>query len=139
MYSFNLLLQGTQTDRIVDTISEYDPLLGIIVLLLIIAVTSMSTVVVFLFRMYTKESSRKDKQIEDLNEFIRTSYQENTAILNDMVRVIDILTRTTEEIGEDVRGELQSFVAEMRTHISVLQNIPSMFLSKRKEDEQRAA
>lgn len=114
-------------ENVIDVIAEQSPLFGAIVALLIIAVTALSSVVVFLFRLYARESKKKDDTITELNLFIRTSYHENTQILNDMIRVIDILTQTTESVGDDIKSELEKFMIEMRAHISVLKNIQKPF------------
>lgn len=128
------MIQDVDTD-ILQPLKEYDPLVSVMVALLIVAVTSLSTVVVFLFRMYARESKNKDEQIQDLNAFIRSSYHENTQILNDMVRVIDVLTHTTESVGEDVKGELRDFIMEMRNHLSTVQNIHALFKEQSKKRE----
>lgn len=136
------LVQGSASDKAVDVISQYDPLMGVIASLLLAAIAALTGVVVFLFRLFNREARRKDlvieakeEQIDNLNEFTRKAYQESTQVMGDMIRVVDVLSQTTEDIGDDVRKELSEFLKEIREHLySVSLSVKKSWEATRSED-----
>lgn len=119
----------------VDTVSQVNPLLGAIVILLLAGIAALAAALIYVHKLYTTAQQSKEEQILRLNEFIRTSYKETTGAMSDLIHVVDVLTRTTETVSEDVKTEIRGFMTEIRTHISTIQNLPSFMRAQFKDRE----
>lgn len=119
----------------VEAVSDTSPLLGAIVIMLVTAIVGLTGALIYVFKLYRTENEKKEEEIRKLNEFIRSSYKETTSAISDIIHVIDVLTSTTESVSADVKTEIREFMLEIRTHISTLQNLPSIIKSQLKNQE----
>ena len=90
------------TDKIVSPLSDAHPLLGVIAAIIIIGAIGLTIVV----RYLVKQLETKDKELAEIQEYIREQDKENLRVLSNLDHAITEIARTNDHIEHRIEKQI---------------------------------